>query len=104
MTSTIRCRPEAVPRRSLGVRVRRVKGDFLIGVEDKALLLSGPAQLIYSSLDGARTVSEVSQLIAEEYGVGEEEALGDVREFLDDLAGRGLVEWVVRLPNPTSAP
>ncbi|MFF2132093.1 PqqD family protein [Streptomyces olivochromogenes] len=93
MTAPVPCLPEAAPWRSLGVRVRRVKGDFLIGEEDRALLLTGPAQLIYSSLDGKRTVAEIAQLIAEEYDIDEDEALGDAREFLDDLAARGVVEW-----------
>jgi hypothetical protein len=75
------------------VRIRRVKGDFLIGDEDSALLLSGPAQLIYSSLDGRRSIADIARTIAEEYGVDEEEALADAREFLDDLAGKGVVEW-----------
>ncbi|WP_247673898.1 PqqD family protein [Micromonospora sp. C51] len=87
------CSPEAVPRRTLGIRIRLVKGDLLIGEEDKAHLLSGPAQLIFASLNGECTVSDVSRLIAEEYGIDEQEALEDVREFLGDLTGRGWVEW-----------
>lgn len=93
MTAPAPCSAQTVPRRSLGVRIRRVKGDFLIGDEDSALLLSGPAQLIYSSLDGRRSIADIARMIAEEYGVDEEEALADAREFLDDLAGKGLVEW-----------
>lgn len=93
MTTPAPCTAQTAPRRSLGVRIRRVKGDFLIGDEDSALLLSGPAQLIYSSLDGRRSIADIARTIAEEYGVDEEEALADAREFLDDLAGKGVVEW-----------
>ncbi|WP_406731358.1 PqqD family protein [Streptomyces sp. NBC_01794] len=84
---------QTAPQRTLGVRIRRVKGDVLIGEEDKALLLSGPAELIYSSLDGRRTTADIARIIAAEFGVDEKEALADVGEFLDDLAGNGLIEW-----------
>ncbi|GAB2719129.1 PqqD family protein [Streptomyces bullii] len=85
--------PNAVPVRALGIRIRRVNGDFLIGQEDRALLLTDVAGLIFASLDGRRSVSDVAHLVALEYAVDAEEALHDVREFLDDLTDKGIVAW-----------
>ncbi|WP_327749789.1 PqqD family protein [Streptomyces europaeiscabiei] len=85
--------PDAVPRRALGIRIRRVNGDFLIGEEDRALLLTDVARLIFASLDGRRSISDVAHLVANEYAVDEDEALQDVREFLDDLTDKGIVAW-----------
>ncbi|MFE0174473.1 PqqD family protein [Streptomyces sp. NPDC059002] len=84
---------DAVPRRVLGTRIRRVKGDFLIGDEDKALLLEDIAAFIFVSLDGRRSTAAVARLVADEYGVDEEQALEDVLEFLGDLVEKKIVEW-----------
>ncbi|MFG2531016.1 PqqD family protein [Streptomyces sp. NPDC048516] len=93
MSDTTLRSPEDVPRRALGIRIRLVKGDFMLGVEDEALHLTGPARLIYAALDGRRGVADVARLVADEYGIDEQEALADVRDFLDDLTDRGIIEW-----------
>ena len=93
MTGESRRDPEAIPRRALGTRIRRVKGDLLLGVEEKALSLNGPAVLIFELLDGQRSTAEVARRLADAYGIAEHEALVDVQDFLDDLSGRGIVEW-----------
>ncbi|MGW5400108.1 PqqD family protein [Streptomyces sp. NPDC003952] len=86
-------RSESVPRRVLGIRIRRMKDDFLIGDEDRALLIEDIAAFIFASLDGHRSTTAVAQLVAQEYGVDEETALADVVEFLGDLADQGIIEW-----------
>ncbi|MEV2263098.1 MULTISPECIES: PqqD family protein [Streptomyces] len=83
----------SVPRRVLGIRIRRLKDDFLIGDEDRALLIGDSAAFIFASLDGRRSALQVARLLAQEYGVDEEHALVDVVEFLGDLRERGIVEW-----------
>jgi hypothetical protein len=93
MSDTFLRNPDAVPRRALGIRIRRVNGDFLIGAEDKALLLTDVARLVFASLDGRRSIADVASVVAGEYGVDEEEALNDVREFLDDLTDKDVVVW-----------
>jgi hypothetical protein len=77
----------------LGTRIRKVKDGFYIGVEDRALHLTGPAEIIFASLDGRRSVADVAQLVTIEYDINQEEALADAYEFLSDLADRGIVEW-----------
>jgi hypothetical protein len=86
-------RSESVPRRVLGIRIRRMKDDFLIGDEDRALLIEDSAAFIFASLDGRRSTLQVARLLSQEYGVDEEQALADVVEFLGGLADQGIVEW-----------
>ncbi|WP_406119528.1 PqqD family protein [Streptomyces sp. NBC_00989] len=86
-------RSDVLPRRVLGIRIRRMKDDFLIGDEDRALLLEGIAAFIFASLDGRRSTLEVARLVAEEYGADEEQVLADVVEFLGELVDKGIVEW-----------
>ncbi|MCP9213328.1 PqqD family protein [Streptomyces cucumeris] len=86
-------RSESVPRRVLGIRIRRMKDDFLVGDEARALLVEDSAAFIFASLDGRRSTLQVARLVAQEYGVDEEQALADVVEFLVGLADQGIVEW-----------
>ncbi|WP_406171561.1 PqqD family protein [Streptomyces sp. NBC_00996] len=81
-----------VPRRVLGTRIRLVRGDYHIGADDVALHLTGPGNIIFASLDGRRSVADVARLLVAEFGIDQEEAIADVREFLDELTDRGIVE------------
>lgn len=85
--------PTDVPRRRLGIRIRRIEGALVVGVEDRALQLSDSAELIFTSLDGRRTVADVAGLLAAEYGIEAEEALPDVVEFLTELHTKDIVSW-----------
>ncbi|MEU7601874.1 PqqD family protein [Streptomyces sp. NPDC040724] len=84
---------ESVPRRVLGIRIRRIKDDFLIGDEDRAMLMEDIAAFIFVSVDGRRSTAQVARLVSREYGVDEETALTDVTEFLGDLTDQGIIEW-----------
>ena len=46
---------------------------------------------VFALLDGNRTVGEVAGVIADEFGVEPAEALGDVQEFLSELASHGML-------------
>ncbi|MGW1167384.1 PqqD family protein [Streptomyces sp. NPDC002550] len=85
--------PFDVPRRTLGIRIRRVADGLLLGFRDQALLLSGPAELIYRLADGSRTVTAVAEAVATEYGIDQAEALVDVVEFLADQDDNGIFTW-----------
>ncbi|MBJ7901752.1 PqqD family protein [Streptomyces sp. DSM 110735] len=87
-----------VPRRALGVRVRRVAGDLVIGIDADALELTDVAKLIYESADGLNRVADIVGIVAAAYDADPAEVSADVSEFLDDLVGRGVVEWVVEGP------
>ncbi|MFF0745858.1 PqqD family protein [Streptomyces sp. NPDC004111] len=82
-----------VPRRTLGVPVRRVSGELVLGVQDEALELSGTARVIYESVDGRRTVAEVVDTVAAVFGAAAHEVFDDVAGFLDELAAQAVVEW-----------
>ncbi|MEW2619299.1 PqqD family protein [Streptomyces sp. NPDC048106] len=85
--------PLDVPRRTLGIRIRRVPDGLLLGYRDQAVLLSGPAELIYRLADGDRTVADIADGVAGEYGIDAAEALADVVEFLADQGGSGTLQW-----------
>lgn len=87
-----------VPRRVLGVRVRRVSGDLVIGIDADALELTDVAKLIYESADGCNRVADIVDIVVAAYDADPAEVSADVSEFLDGLAGRGVVEWVVEEP------
>lgn len=46
---------------------------------------------LWNGIDGSRTVSELCSLVVAEYDVTPQEADRDVKEFLNGLAGAGLV-------------
>ncbi|MEU3420799.1 PqqD family protein [Streptomyces murinus] len=85
--------PLDVPRRTLGIRIRRVPDGLLLGYRDRAMLLEGPAELIYRLADGARMVTDIADGVAEEYGIDRAEALADVLEFLGDHDDSGIFQW-----------
>ncbi|MBK3643153.1 MULTISPECIES: PqqD family protein [Streptomyces] len=93
MTDAPAIAPGDVPRRVLGIRVRRSGEDLLLGWADQALRLDGSAALVYASVDGTRGVGDVARVLVEQYGIDEEEALADVTEFLADLTARNVIEW-----------
>ncbi|WP_439657506.1 PqqD family peptide modification chaperone [Lentzea sp. HUAS TT2] len=87
-----------VPRRCLGVRVRRVSGDLVLGVDDDGLELADVAKLIYESADGRNRVADIADIVAAAYDADVTEVSDDVAEFLDVLVGRGVVEWAGEEP------
>jgi hypothetical protein len=46
---------------------------------------------IFGLLDGAHSVSEIADVIAAEYEVGEAEAREDVRAFVEQLEAHGML-------------
>lgn len=89
-----------VPRRRLGVRVRRVSGSLVVGLEAEALELTDVAKLIYESADGRNRVADIVDIVAATYEAEPAEVSADVDEFLDELTDRGVVEWLVGEPLP----
>jgi hypothetical protein len=87
-----------VPRRALGIKVRRVAGDLVLGIDADGMQLADVAKLIYESADGRNSVTDIAGIVAAEYGAEPAEVSGDVSEFLDELAARGVVEWVTEEP------
>lgn len=84
--------PGDVPRRVLGLRIRRVNGDLMLGIRQEALLLTDSAEVIFTAVDGRRTVDEVAGVLAADYGIEHDQALLDVCEFLTELRSQDLIE------------
>lgn len=81
----------AVPRRRLGIWVRRRDGNLHAGFRESAVQLSESAALLFQAADGGRTVEQLASLLVDEYGIGHQEALQDTKEFLEDMERQGLM-------------
>ncbi|MGW4272667.1 PqqD family protein [Streptomyces sp. SID10815] len=79
------CRPD--------VRVRNVRGNFLVAVANNAFELSESASFIWKQIDGRRSVGDIGRLLAGEYEIDEETAIVDTKEILEFLAANGSVRF-----------
>jgi len=72
---------------------RIIEGEAVIlSMETKVLRGLNPVgSRIWELIDGRRSVEEIAHLIIQEFDVQPEEAAKDVRSFVDELLGRGLV-------------
>lgn len=78
-------RSESVPSRRLDSRTRNFGGQLLVGGRRSALQLDATAGFILRRIDGRRTVHEIAQLVAAEYGVDMDTATGDVVSLVGQL-------------------
>ncbi len=71
-----------------------------IGDEGGLVVLPGRAEVkvlnpvgikVFSLLDGTRTVEQIAEAVTAEFDVEREQALQDVREFLDELSQQGML-------------
>ena len=76
---------DSVPRRRLDSRTRNFGGQLLVGGRRSALQLDATAGFVLRRIDGRRTVHEIAELVAAEYGVDMETATGDVVTLVDQL-------------------
>ena len=64
---------------------------------DSIFVMNAVGAAIWELVDGARSVTAISDALAERFDVSPEQALADAREFLGELAGARLVD-VVQAP------
>lgn len=81
-----------VPQIRLDVRVRRFGGKILITLHDESLELADVAADVFLMIDGTRTVHQLADHLALEYGIPVEMALSDTEELLAELRAGGIVE------------
>lgn len=83
-------------RREEGLLVRAVEEEVLIldSTTDRIHQLNATAGFIWRHLDSGLSTSELGQLLADHFDVGQSVATSDVETALDDLAKAGLVERV----------
>jgi len=78
------------------VRFRVIDGEAVVLRQDaaEALVINEVGARILQLLDGRTPIDRVADRLMEEYEVGREEAVGDLREFVADLSNVGIVEPV----------
>lgn len=79
--------PDAVVKRALDVRVRRIGDKQLVARGPKVMELNEVAAAVWSLADGTRSAQQISVAVADEYEVSPEEALADVLEFVTGMVG-----------------
>ena len=70
-------------------------GDELVGLNPEAGLCFGfndVATAVWRSLEEPKSFSELRDNLLEQYDVGLEECTNELRELLEDLAAKGLIE------------
>ena len=82
------------PRLRAKARMRydEVRKSFVLLLPERAVLLSDTAAEILQLCDGNRTAAGVVSMLQDKYhdpGIP-----GDVREFLDQAAHKGWIEWI----------
>ncbi|MBI5494844.1 MAG: PqqD family protein [Deltaproteobacteria bacterium] len=84
----------ARPRAAARCAWQAVEGEaVVIDLETRRVLgLNRTGSLVWSRMDGRRTVAELSQDVAAAFQVAPETASRDVEAFLAPLVARGLVE------------
>ena len=86
---------ENVPIQNPAVVGRIVSDEAVIVLPTKGQVkvLNEVGARIWSLIDGTRTVKEIVSIINTEFAVSEEEAMNDTREFLTQLADRGIITF-----------
>ena len=85
---------ENVFGRKLGLAWQVIDGSVLI-LEPKSKMaheINAVGSVIWQNLDGAKTVAEISDIVADEFEVSTEIAKADVQTFLQDLTEKELVQ------------
>ncbi|MFJ6384880.1 PqqD family protein [Kitasatospora sp. NPDC092039] len=82
---------DRVPSYRPDVRVRNLRGKFLVAVGKDAFELSETAGFIWKQIDGRNSIADIGRLLAAEYGIDAETATADTKEILEYLATTGSV-------------
>jgi hypothetical protein len=84
--------------RNSDVISRKIAGElFLVPVKGKMadmeniFALTAVAEYIWDQLDGRKSLNEILNNVVERFDVGHEQAESDIREFIMELMGAGLI-------------
>ena len=85
---------DSAPRLAPGVRLKddKARGQTVLLAPERVLVPDATAIVVLRRLDGARTVSQLSEDLAAEYDAPAETIRADVLEMLADLSEKGFVE------------
>lgn len=81
-----------VPKRNLTARVRRFRGTLVVAGLEDAFELTDSAEFIFRAVDGVRTIAQIGELVAAEYGVSLAEAVVDVSELINELVEHQIMD------------
>jgi hypothetical protein len=84
-------RGKQVPDRAKGLAWQTIDGEVaLLDLKGKVLLgLNAVGGLVWELSDGAHSVEQIAQRVAEEFDVSAETARADVSGFIEELIARG---------------
>ncbi|MEI4263391.1 pyrroloquinoline quinone biosynthesis peptide chaperone PqqD [Roseovarius sp. D0-M9] len=85
--------PQDIPYLPRGVRLSddRVRGIRVLQAPERAMQLDSVGDAILSEVDGARSMSAITAVLAARYNAPEDQIAGDVRDFLTGLIERRMV-------------
>lgn len=94
MTDALTISGDVVPRFPRGVRLRydEVRSQWMLLAPERILKPDGIALEILKRCDGKATLDAIIDDLAQAFGAEREEVGRDVREFLDGLAAKRIVE------------
>ena len=72
---------------------REIEGEmFIVSSKSGTVhLLNSTGTFIWTQLDGARTLDEIARTVAEEFEVDDVSARADLKDFIEEINGLGLV-------------
>lgn len=82
------------PERNQKALARRHEGQLAIIHEGSIFKLNAVGEQIWKLCDGEHDVKQIASSISERYEITLEEALVDVKEYLNDLSENELIESV----------
>ena len=88
---------DAVPRRRLGIRIRRFRGEILVSTGEESFELAGSGAFIFEAIDQRSTVGSIAARVARQYSLRDTDALADTESFLAELIDGGIIE-LARVP------
>ena len=93
MSGTIKGEDAAVPAFNRGFRLRHdaVRDAWVILAPERLFLLDEPAVEVLKLVDGARSVPEIVDVLAEKFDAPRETIAADTEAMLSDLATKGAI-------------
>ena len=89
MTTGIESRPKKHPHAA--ARVYDGEAFIVLPHEGKYKILNDTGSRVWELIDGTRTIGELARQIEEEYDTTLDEALADVKSFVDDLRAHNML-------------
>jgi hypothetical protein len=83
----------SAPQKARDVAFREIDGEMILVSAGSACSysLSEVGSLVWRQLDGQRSVEDVAADVARRFEIPPEQALADVREFVDEIVREGLL-------------